>query len=167
MLCDKIVAYETVARATIFGGVMARVSRQLNIISRCQASYRKMMFDADFAPAYHAYVLAICVGPGRSQDELAASLCINKSTIARGIEWLLENGYVRRESKTDDKRCLLIYPTEKMLEIYPRIKSIADSWNDILAKGISDEELDITYSVLMRMAERAKETVLTMGGDKT
>ena len=165
-LNDKIVADETVAYATNFGGIMPRVSRHLNIISRCQASYRKMMLDADFAPGYHAYTLAIYGVPGRSQDELAEVLCINKSTIARGIEWLLENGYVKREPKPEDKRCLLIYPTEKMLEIYPKVKSIADSWNEILTADISVEELAVTYSVIARMAERAKSAALEIGGDK-
>ncbi len=165
-ICVKIVAKETVAYATILGGVMPRVSRLLNVISRCQAAYRKIMLDSELAPTYHAYTLAICGKPGRSQDELAASLCINKSTIARGIEWLLENGYVKREPKPDDKRSLLIYPTEKMLEIYPKIKSIADSWNEILTSDISDEELEITYSVLIRMAEHAKNATIYAGGDK-
>ena len=145
---------------------MPRVSRQMNIIARCQAAYRKMMLDADFTPAYHAYILAICGKPGRSQDDLAASLCINKSTIARGIEWLLENGYVTRVAKPEDKRCLLIYPTEKMLAVYPKVKSVANSWNEIITKGISDEELEITYSVLMRMAEQAREAAFDGGGDK-
>ena len=145
---------------------MPRVSRQMNIIARCQAAYRKMMLESDFAPGYHAYILAICRNPGRSQEDLAASLCINKSTIARGIEWLLENKYVTREAKVEDKRCLLIYPTEKMLDIYPKVKSIADSWNEIITKDISKEELDITYSVLMRMAEHAKEATFDGGGVK-
>ena len=145
---------------------MPRISRQLNIISRCQAAYRKMMLDEDFAPGYHAYTLAICKAPGRSQDELAAVLCINKSTIARGIEWLLLNGYVRREPNPEDKRSLLIYPTDKMLKIYPKVKSIADSWNEILNSDISEDELAVTYSVITRMAEHAKAAALEIGGDK-
>ena len=169
--CAKIVAYETVSYATvayetILGGTMPRISRPLNVISRCQASYRKMMLDGDFAPGYHVYALAICRHPGRSQDELAASLCINKSTIARGIEWLLEKGYVRREPKPEDKRSLLIYPTDKMLQIYPKVKAIADSWNEILTDDISEEELLLTYSVIAKMADNAKKAVFEIGGDK-
>ena len=145
---------------------MPKISSLLNRISRCQTAYRKTMLDEDFAPVYHAYALVICRHPGRTQDELAASLCISKSTIARGIEWLVENGYVNREPKTDDRRSLLIYPTEKMLEIYPRIRDIADSWNEILAKDISEQELLLTYSVITRMAENAKNAVFKTGGDK-
>ena len=145
---------------------MPRVSRQMNIISRCQAAYRRAMLDEDFAPGYHAYALAICAKPGRSQDELATALCINKSTIARGIEWLVENGYVRRDQNPDDKRSMLIYPTEKMLKIYPKIRSIANSWNEILTADISEQELLLTYSVITRMAERARFAVSEIGGDK-
>ncbi|MBE6645724.1 MAG: MarR family transcriptional regulator [Ruminococcaceae bacterium] len=145
---------------------MPRISRQLNIISRCQSSYRRMRLEGDFAPGYHAYALAICARPGRSQDELADALCINKSTIARGIDWLLENGYVRRELKPEDKRCFLVYPTDKMLEIYPKVKMIADSWNKILTEDISEEELAVTYSVIAKMAEHAKRAALEIGGDK-
>lgn len=145
---------------------MPRIARLMNIISRCQASYRKKMLDEDFAPSYHAYALAICARSGRSQDELAEALCINKSTVARGIDWLLENGYVRRESKPEDKRSLLVYPTEKMLNIYPKIKRIADLWNDVLTSGISEEELLVTYSVISKMAESARRAALENGGDK-
>ena len=145
---------------------MPKISNQINIISRCLSSYRRALFDDDFPPGYHAYVLTICRHPGRSQDELATSLCISKSTATRCIERLVQNGYVRREQNPDDRRSQLIYPTEKMLKIYPKIREVADRWNEIITADISEEELLLTYSVIAKMADNAKKAVFEIGGDK-
>lgn len=135
---------------------MPRIMKTLNNISRSQAVFRRGRLDFELAPSYHTYILAICRAPGRTQDELAADICTSKSTVARRVDWLLEHGYITRVPSEEDKRCLLVYPTDKMIQILPKVRKITDEWNSIITEGISEEELSVFESVLSRMEEKAK-----------
>ena len=53
-----------------------------------------------------------------------------------------------------------------MLKIYPKIREVADRWNEIITADISEEELLLTYSVIAKMADNAKKAVFEIGGDK-
>ena len=134
--------------------------KMLNNISRSQAVYRHSKISADdLHPAHYAFVLGICRVPGRSQEELARELCLNKSTVARALTLLEERGYVRRESLPNDKRQFAVHPTDKMLEVLPEIRRASGEWTALLSEGIADEEMAIFNSVLERMEKKAREIV--------
>ena len=157
-----IVAYETVANATIIilRYVMPKFMKTLNNISRSQAVYRKGKISArDLHTSQYAFVLAICREPGRSQEELAKELCLNKSTVARALNSLEEKEYISRLPLPNDKRQLSVYPTEKMLSVLPEIKNASLEWMSLLSEGIPADELQIFSSVLSRMEERAREII--------
>lgn len=139
---------------------MAKFMKMMNNISRSQAIYRHgKVATADLQTGQYAFVLAICREPGRTQEELARELCLNKSTVARSLNVLEERGYVSRTPAPCDKRCFLVYPTEKMLAVLPRVKAASAEWMDLLSEGISPEEFSVFVSVLERMQERAREII--------
>ena len=108
---------------------MVKFMKMLNNISRSQAIYRsnKITFK-DLQSSHYAFVLAICRVPGRSQEELAQELCVNKSTVARNLNYLEEKGYILRKSLPNDKRQFSVYPTDKMLEVLPEIRNASREW---------------------------------------
>ena len=106
-----------------------------------------------------SHVLAICREPGRSQEDLAQELCVNKSTVARNINYLEEKGYISRNPLPNDKRQFSVFPTEKMLTVLPDIKKASDEWMSLLSEGIPQKELDIFNSVLKRMQDRARNII--------
>lgn len=139
---------------------MSKFMKMLNNISRSQAVYRRSRISADDLPSCHyAFVLAICREPGRSQEELAKELCLNKSTVARSLNSLEEKNYISRSSLPNDKRQLSVYPTEKMLSVLPDVKNASVEWMKLLSEGIPENELEIFNSVLERMESRAREIV--------
>ena len=139
---------------------MSKFMKMLNNISRSQAIYRHSKISAeDLQTTHYAFVLAICREPGRSQEELAKELCLNKSTVARNLNVLEEKGYITRNSLPLDKRQFSVYPTEKMLAVLPQIKSVSSEWMALLSDGISEEKLEIFNSVLERMECRAREII--------
>ena len=157
-----IVADATVYHATIFvlRYFMSKFMKMLNNISRSQAIYRHARVSAeDLLPHHYAFVLAICREAGRSQEELAHELCINKSTVARNLNSLEENGYITRTPLPNDKRQFSVYPTEKMLAVLPEIKSASSEWMALLSEGISEQELAVFNSVLERMQARAADII--------
>lgn len=139
---------------------MSKFMKMLNNISRSQAVYRHNKISADdLQTTHYAFVLAICREPGRSQEELAKELCLNKSTVARNLNCLEEKGYITRNALPMDKRQFSVYPTEKMLAVLPEIKSASGEWMSLLSEGISKEELEIFNSVLERMETRARDII--------
>ena len=139
---------------------MLKFMKTLNNISRSQAIYRHNKISAkDLQVGHYAFALAICREPGRSQEELARELCINKSTVARNLNCLEERGYILRNPLPNDKRQFAVYPTEKMLNVLPEIRSASMEWMTLLSEGIPQDELDIFDSVLERMQARAREII--------
>jgi DNA-binding MarR family transcriptional regulator len=146
---------------------MTKFMKMLNNISRSQAIFRHSRISAeDLQSSHYAFALAICNEPGRSQEEIAKELCINKSTVARNLTYLEEKGYIIRRSLPNDKRQFSIYPTERMLSVLPKIKSASREWMELLSEGIGEDELKIFNSVLMRMQKRAGELIEKQEVDK-
>ncbi len=146
---------------------MPKVMKSMNLIGRCQATYRNARMGKELPAAHHAFVLLICRRPGLSQDELSAELCLNKSTVARALTQLEERGYVKRERNAQDRRQTLVYPTSKMLDILPEVRAVAKAWNALITAGISEEELAVFESVLRRMEAGAKATTQAMREEET
>ena len=139
---------------------MSKFMKMLNNISRSQAIYRHSRISAeDLQPGHYAFTLAICREPGRSQEELARELCINKSTVARNLTVLEEKGYIYRTPLPNDKRQFSVFPTEKMLAVLPEIKQASTEWITLLSEGIPEAELAIFDAVLERMQARAREII--------
>ena len=139
---------------------MSKFMKMLNNISRSQAIYRHEKISADdLQSGHYAYALTICREPGRSQEDIARELCVNKSTVARNLNFLEEQGYILRTSLENDKRQFSVFPTEKMLNILPEIKKASIEWMDLLSDGIPQAELDIFNSVLERMQTKASKII--------
>mgnify|MGYP002513922468 CR=1 FL=1 len=120
----------------------------------------------DLQSCQYAFVLAICREPGRSQEELAKELCVNKSTVARNLNFLEEKGYIKREPLQSDKRQFSVYPTDKMLELYPKVCSVAYEWRRYLTEELSEEEITFLESVLERVSEKAQAYVDSKEAEK-
>ena len=136
---------------------MPKIMKDMNVISRCQLSYRSEMIKDELCGCHHSFVLAICRRPGMTQEEISRELCLNKSTVARALTQLEDRGYVRREQKPEDKRSVLVFPTDKMTEILPTVREITDKWNEMISEDISETELEIFISVLNRMSKKARK----------
>ena len=139
---------------------MSKFMKMLNNISRSHAIYRHSRISADdLHSGHYAFVLSICREPGRSQEEIAKELCLNKSTVARNLTCLEEKGYISRSFLPTDKRQFSVYPTEKMLAVLPEVRRASSEWMTLLSDGISQDELDVFNSVLERMQARAREII--------
>ncbi len=139
---------------------MLKFMKMLNNISRSQAIYRHSKISAkDLQSGHYSYVLCICREPGRSQEEIAQDLCVNKSTVARNLNFLEENGYILRRPSPSDKRQFSVHPIEKMLAILPEIKTASMEWMSLLSEGIPQKELEVFNAVLHRMETKAREII--------
>ena len=137
---------------------MINLSKYFGIITRCT-----MMFIGDklaeygLAGHHHTYIRAVCENPGISQDALAKRNFINKSNVARNLTTLEEGGYVRRETSKNDKRVMLVYPTEKAFEVMSAINQIVDECNTYFLSALNPCERDEFVRMLGKLELRASE----------
>ena len=133
--------------------------KSINIISRCQEIYRDKRFTGDIPACRHTFVLAICRNPGYKQEELSKDLCLNKSTVTRALDDFEKKGYVKRVLNENDKRETLVYPTEKMTAVLPKVREITVEWKKKVSEGISEKELEVFDSVLKRIEDNARRII--------
>lgn len=138
--------------------------RQISITYRCAMRFREReLADTGLAGCQTPYLTTLYRQPGISQEEMARSLNVNKSSVARQLAALEEKGYIRREASATDKRILLVYPTEKALTLKARLFACYGDWNSYLTQDFTEEEKEQLSHLMVRIAARAEDYV--KGGD--
>lgn len=138
---------------------MSRITRQINIISRCQTLFRSSQLRENEICAYSNYILPICHTPGLSQEQIARRVYLDKYNVTRHLARLEQMGYVERKPNPGDRRITLVFPTEKMLALLPQMKTIINEWDSYLFDGLSEEELEQFEATLLKITNRAKAYV--------
>jgi len=139
---------------------MQKLMRRLNIISRCTGIFRTdQLRGTGLGACHHSLLYSIYYHPGISQEELAKRVYINKSNVTRHLAQIEELGYVDRRQSEADKRVILVYPTDKLKELFPVLKRITGEWNDYLTEGFNEEELSLFSSMLDVITQRAQKYV--------
>ncbi len=137
---------------------MPSLMRYINIVSRCAAIWRSDKFkDTELSEQHSSYILTICRRPGISQEALSRRLFINKSNVTRSLSYLESHGFVTREHSAEDKRSILVYPTEKAYDILPQVREIIRGWNAYITEGFTEEEMEMYMSMTERLASRAAD----------
>ncbi len=144
---------------------MAEFMQKMNRIGRCAGMFRSRGTGEDLPGMYHSYVFYISKNPGVSQDKISRHLCLNKSSVTRHLSYLEQNGYVTRKSGDEDKREMLVFPTQKMLCLYPRLKEAAKEWSLKLTEGIDEADFETFLSVLDLLYKKAK-SISAFGGEE-
>lgn len=130
---------------------MPSLNRRLNVIVRCAALYReKALAGTGVGPYENAYLFHICHHPGISQETLARELYVNKSSVTRHLTHLESEGFLYRKPDDSDRRALLVYPTEKAMEILPRLREVGAEWEKLLTAGLSESESRMFEGILDR-----------------
>ena len=134
--------------------------KQISVTYRCGMRYREReLADTGLAGIHTPYLTTLYRHPGISQEELARKLHVNKSSVTRQLGVLEQNGYVSREPSREDKRAVLVYPTEKALAIRERIREVLQGWNAYLTADMTQEERETLAQLMERVAQRAEDYV--------
>lgn len=134
--------------------------RQINITSRCAMLYREReLAGTGLAGCHTPYLLTLYRRPGITQEELAREVNVNKSTVTRQLAAMEKENYIRREPSPDDRRSMLVYPTEKAYALRDRLSEILRTWSGYLTADFTDEERETLSRLMGRVAQRAEAYV--------
>lgn len=135
---------------------MEKMMRYIDRITRLAYIYREdYLKEYGLSGIHHTYINWICRYPGITQEELAQAIFVNKSSVARQVAVLEKNDYVKRVESPDDKRKLLLYPTEKALEVQPVIKKMLNDWNAQLLADFAPDERKFLSEALAQVMDKA------------
>lgn len=110
-------------------------------IERCFQTFRRQQLrDVDITPVQQLLISCVCRHPGKSQDEYAQWLCLDKTTVAHHLLKLEKGGYVDRQVSPEDARARRVYPTDAAWAIYPRIHGSYETFTSTILTGLSQED---------------------------
>src|SRR5690554_5730985 len=101
------------------------------------------------------FLFALYQKDGLSQEKLACSLNIDKSTTARAINKLEKAGYVIRKKNNEDLRSNQIFLTPQAKQFKPKLYSILQQWTEVLSKDMTREEVNTALNLLTKMFQNA------------
>ena len=137
---------------------MSQIIRDITEIARCTTQYRTEALAPMGLKSCHAsYLTEICATPGISQDQLASRICINKSNVARQAAILEEDGFIVRKPSATDKRIMQLFPTQKTLDLLPRISQVLVELECCLTADLTEAEKELLEILLSRMLTKASE----------
>ncbi len=131
-------------------------------ISRCFTTFRKLRCpEVELRPHQQLLVSYICRRPGKTQDEYAAMLCLDKTTVAHLVQRMEEMGLITRQVSQRDARCRCVYPTAAAMEIYPSIHNAYEAFREAAMEGLSESEqkellrlTEIVYRNAVKLTEK-------------
>ena len=133
---------------------MHKISIATSIIYRKTQIWKtEQSVDLGLSAAQIPVVIIVCREKNISQNELGEMLGMDKSTIAKIVVKLEQDGYLVRTINAKDKRAFNLIPTEKSLDSYPQLIKIGDVWNNCLTNGMTEEEIMTLERLLVKAAQ--------------
>ena len=136
-------------------------------LSRCFILYRDKQLCSEGITGYQqSYLIKICDNPGIPQEQLSKILYVNKSSVTRQLAMLEKAGFITRSPHEEDKRQLLVFPTQKAIDLYPTLRQVIRQWNAALLENIPEEQQEVLSAFLHQLLDRAVTLVQEEGGCK-
>lgn len=135
------------------------IGRMISILYRMGHSYMgKKLEPYNIGKGQFAFLAALLVKDGISQDEVASSFSCDKATAARAIQHLERQGYVHRKQSVDDARVKIVFVTDKARDFELLLLSFVEGWTETLLHGFNDDEKKLLFCLLSRSVENAEKT---------
>ena len=133
------------------GKLTAAIHRNLQII------LNHKLKDISIRSGQHDFFYVISRYEGITQKVLSEWLYISKSTTAKAVKHLIDNGYVRKEKDSEDNRFDRLYLTDKGKEISAQMQQTFMEVVEITTKNLSPQEIKQTKELLKKILNNVLE----------
>jgi DNA-binding MarR family transcriptional regulator len=137
------------------GQVIEELETTLQHIMRKMVNYNKIM-DNSFSGSQVSALEKIMAKQPLKVSELADELSLSSSAVTLLCDKLIENGYVKRERISDDRRVVCMMITEQGREM---LSALQDRERELVAQwltGIGIQELQVLNETLKKVANNAR-----------
>lgn len=137
---------------------MKEILREIGMIARALDSISNIEFkEYALTKGQYLYLVRIYENPGIIQEKLAEMIKVDRTTAARAIKNLEENGFVQKKEDPHNKKIKKLFPTAKGEQIYPVIKKENDYSNLMALEGLSEQENDLLFELLQKVRKNVEK----------
>lgn len=134
------------------------IVRGVSIIYRKTGMYlAEQLEGSGLSGAMLPFVSCLCKFGPISQHRLGCVLSMDKSTVAKTVAKLEEQGYVERRTNPEDARSYDLTPTQKAYDMEPRLEKIRQDWAKLATKGLTAVERAIFFELMGRIEANCHE----------
>ncbi len=102
-------------------------------------------------------LMAIIKHGAETQAEIADILGTDKSSVARTIMKLVDDGIIERHRQEENRRAYRIRLTQKGENLKKELSQLLTSWTDKITQGMDEAERKQLYSYLEKIYENVKD----------
>lgn len=122
---------------------------------KTQMYFNEKLIQLNLSSSQGTFLICICKCKEMPQNKLCELLDMDKSTVAKMLIKLEQEGYVTRKTNSEDCRSLTVYPTQKAYDVYPKVLEAGEDWGDVITKGFNTNEKDMMCDLLLKATHNA------------
>ncbi len=129
---------------------MNDVLTQINTITRSlEAIYNRQFKQFELNKGQYLYLQLICNNAGSILEQLAEQAHVDKSTAARAIAKLEQQGLIEKRFEHANLKNKLLYPSPKGIAINAQIEQVINEYVNLCLSGISIREQQMLNDLLI------------------
>ena len=102
-------------------------------------------------------ILDLCFrGQADTVTELSRLVPIDSASISRNVDRLVKRGLIQRRRSRSDRRVVKLALTEEGMTVVPRIMERLQEVNSILLRGVTQEEMRGSMSMLQKVTANSE-----------
>lgn len=98
-------------------------------------------------------IKAILENPGITQNEIGDLVFKDNASVTRMIDLMVKSEYIIRKVHPEDRRKANLDVTDSGVKVIKEVQNIVEKNRKTALKGISNEELEVMYSALLKISE--------------
>lgn len=122
---------------------------------RSQTHLARELRPLGVSPRTYPILLSLFHGDGRSQEELARNIGVDKAAVKRAVDELVADGFAVRDEHESDGRAYRVRLTDRARSIEAEVEGALDAWEARLLGSLSGPEREAIGRLLATMAANA------------
>lgn len=98
-------------------------------------------------------IKAILENPGITQNEIGDLVFKDNASVTRMIDLMVKSEYIIRKVHPEDRRKTQLEVTDSGVKVIKEVQNIVEKNRKIALKGISNDEMEVMYSALLKISE--------------
>ena len=128
------------------------LEKSISLLYRYAQSYFNMVLSPyNIGSGQYIFLLCLLENDGINQEQLANIVRVDKTTTARAVAKLIQEGYVTREKSPRDKRAYILHVTAAAKGLLKPMQDMQNAWNEELFQGFSPAEKKQTEELISRL----------------
>lgn len=137
---------------------MVDILRSIGVIARSLDSISNIEFKQyNLTKGQYIYLARIYENPGIIQEKVAEMIKVDRTTAARAIKKLEDNGFIVRKQSEDNKKEKKLFVTKKGEQTYPILYREEHYSNEVALRGLSVSERKQIFKLLEVVEDNISE----------